>query len=139
MVRVGEARANQVARNVLFPLELVGLVLLVATVATWSWPTVLVGVGYGAAFHGLRVAGVIDRGLATTTLERGWWLSWYRTWPALLLSLGLATTDPWYLLLSALVVVLFWPQVRGGLAAFRFNLVREAGLIAQRRRAGGSP
>lgn len=132
VVQVGEARARRAVRQVLFPVELVGVVLLAATVLTWSWGTVLVGAGYAALFHGARLTGVIHRSLATTTLEKGWWMYWYQIWPALLLSAGLAVSDPWYLLLVGFVVVLFWYRVRSAFTIFFHNAVRE---LRARRRA----
>jgi 1,4-dihydroxy-2-naphthoate octaprenyltransferase len=125
VVRIGPERAVRVMRTVLFPVELVGLALLVATVATWSWGTVVAGLGYAALFHGARLTGVVDRGLATTSVERGWWLYWYQIWPALLVSIGLAVWQPWYLGLTGVVLVLFWPRVRSGLGIFRRELLRE--------------
>lgn len=119
---IGESRARRLSHWIVFPMELLGLALLVATVATWSWGTVAVGVGYAALFHGMRLTGVIDRGLATTTLDRGWWMTWYQVWPALLLSLGLAVWEPWYLVVTGLVVALFWPRVPNATSIF----VREA-------------
>jgi hypothetical protein len=118
VVQVGEDRARLAVRRVLFPLELLGVVLLAGTVLTWSWGTVAVGAGYAALFHAARLTGLVDRGLATTTLDRGWWMYWYQIWPSLLLSVGLAVWDPWYLLLLAFVVVLFWYRVRSGFAVF---------------------
>lgn len=112
VLHIGEARARTIMHRVLFPTELLGLVLLTATVLTWSWGTVLVGVGWAAIFNALRLTGVVDRSLATTTLDKGWWMYWYQLWPALLVSLGLAASDPWYLLLVGLVALLFWPRLR---------------------------
>lgn len=136
VVRIGTERAVRVMRMILFPLELAGMALLVATVATWSWGTVAVGVAYAAAFHGARLTGLIDRGLATTTVEKGWWLYWYQIWPALLVSLGLAVWEPWYLLLTGLILLLFWPRVRSGFTIFWRELLREVRRnVAARRRA----
>lgn len=118
VVQVGEERARRAVRRVLFPVELLGVALLTATVSTWSWGTAAVGLGYAALFHGARLTGVVHRGLATTTLENGWWMYWYQIWPALLLSIGLAVSNPWYLLLVAFVVVLFWYRVRSGFTAW---------------------
>ncbi len=125
VVRIGPERAVRAMRTVLFPVELLGLAALLGTVATWSWGTAAVGLGYAASFHALRLAGVVDRGLATTTVEKGWWLYWYQIWPALLLGGGLAVWQPWYLVLIAWVLVLFWPRVRSGLGIFRRELWRE--------------
>jgi len=112
VLQIGEARARAAMRWLLFPTELIGLALLAGTVLTWSWGTVLVGAGWAVIFNGLRISGVIDRGLATTTLDNGWWMYWYQLWPALLLSLGLTAWEPWYILLVGLVAVLFWPRLR---------------------------
>lgn len=132
VVMVGEERARTVLRSVLFPVEVAGLVLLAITVATWSWGAVAIGLGVAAAFNGARLLGVIDRGLATTTLDRGWFLYWYQIWPALLLSVALVVTDVWYLLLVALVLVLFWPRVRSAVGILYRETVRE---LRQRRNA----
>lgn len=122
---IGEVRAGRLMRKVLFPVELVGLVLLTATVATWApWLVVLAVVVVGA-FHLARLRGVVDRGTAVTTVERGWFLYWTQIWPALLLSLALAVRDPAYLALTALVVVLFWPRLRAGLAVVPAVLANE--------------
>lgn len=122
---IGEARAVRIMRSVLFPLEMVGLVLLGATVAFWApW---LVGgavVGLGA-FHGARVLGVLDRSLATTTVERGLSLYWTQVWPALSLSLALAVRDLRFLACTGLVLVLFGPRLRAGFAAVRSGLANE--------------
>lgn len=123
--QVGVARARWVVRWVLFPTELLGLVLLTVTVLTWSWPTVAAGIGCATLFHGLRLTGGIDRRLATSTLEHGWWLYWYQIWPALLLSLGLAAWDPWYLLLVAWWLVLFWRRIRSAGEVIRQSLATE--------------
>jgi 1,4-dihydroxy-2-naphthoate octaprenyltransferase len=123
--RIGAPRAIKVMRAFLFPLELAGAALLTATVATWSWGAVAAGLLYAAAFHAARLSGVIDRGLATTTLDRGWFMYWYQIWPALLLSVALAVSDPWYVLLVGLVALLFWPRVRSGLGIFRREARRE--------------
>lgn len=133
VVRFGAGRARAVVSRVLFPVELLGLALLALTVATWSWGTVVVGVGYGACFHGARLTGVIHRSLATTTLDQGWWMTWYQTWPALLVSAGLAVWDPWYLVLVGLVAVMFWPRVSASVTVFVREVRREA---RQRRRSG---
>jgi GT2 family glycosyltransferase len=135
VTEIGPDRAVRVMRTVLFPVELVGMAALVATVATWSWGTVAVGVGYAAAFHAARLTGVIDRGHATTTIEQGWWLYWSQIWPALLLSLGLSAWEPWYLLLVGLILVLFWPRVRSGLTIFWRGLLMEARRHAAARRS----
>ncbi len=122
---IGEVRAARLMRRVLFPVELVGLVLLTATVATWA-PWLVVGaVVVVAGFHLARLRGVIDRSTAVTTIERGWFLYWTQIWPALLLSLALAVHDPAYLALTALVVVLFWPRLRAGLAVVPAVLANE--------------
>ena len=134
VVQVGEERARRAVRHVLFPLELVGVALLAGTVLTWSWGAVAVGAGYAVAFHAARLGGLIDRGLATTTLEKGWWMYWYQIWPALLLSVALAVSDPWYLLLVGFVVVLFWFRVRSGFTVFFDCLVAE-----RSRRRGAGP
>jgi GT2 family glycosyltransferase len=126
---IGEANALRAIKWLLFPLEQVGFVLLVATVLTWSWGTVAVGLAYALVFQTLRLSGLIDRNLATNTLAAGWWMYWYQIWPALLLSLGLSVWEPWYLLLTAFIVVLFGPRVRSGFGAFfhsaRHELARD--------------
>ena len=116
VVLIGESRGRWLFRRVLFPSELVGLAILVATVFTWSWPTAVFGLAVASAFHGLRVTGLIDRRYATTTLDHGWWMPWYHIWPALLLSAGLTTVDVAYAWSVLVVVVLFWPRVRTAFA-----------------------
>lgn len=135
VVQIGEGRARRAVRLLLFPSELVGMALLAGTVLTWSWGTVAVGVGYAALFNALRLTGVIDRGMATTTLDRGWWMYWYRLWPALLLSLGLAAWEPWYLLLTALVLLLFWPHARSGFEVWLRTVSGERRRLRAARRA----
>jgi 4-hydroxybenzoate polyprenyltransferase len=122
---IGEATAVRVMRRVLFPLELVGLALLTATVATWAPVLVVGGLVLLGAFHAARLADVLDRTLTVTTIERGWLLSWTQIWPALVLSLALAVRDPWNLALTAVVVVLFWPRLRAGLVHLRAVLANE--------------
>lgn len=123
--QVGEVRARLLVRRVVFPAELLGLALLAATVLTWSWGTVAVGVGCATVFHALRLTGVIDRHMATVSLEDGWWLYWYQIWPALLVSLGLAAWDPWYLALVVWWLVLFWPRIRSAGVVLRQSVAGE--------------
>jgi GT2 family glycosyltransferase len=121
---IGEAKALRFMTYVLFPLEQVGFIVLVATVLTWSWGTVAVGVAYALVFQALRHSGLIDRSLATNTLANGWWMYWYQIWPALLLSLGLSAWQPWYLALTGFILLLFWPRVRSGFGSF-FHAARS--------------
>lgn len=129
---IGEVRARRLVRRVLFPVELVGLVLLAATVATWAPWLVAGAAALTAVFHAARLLGVIDRSTAVTTVDRGWFLYWTQIWPALLLSLALAAQDPAYLALTALVAVLFWSRLRAGLAVLPAVVAGE-----RRRRAAG--
>jgi hypothetical protein len=86
---------------------------------------VAVGLAWAVAFNGARLGGLIERGLATTTVERGWFLYWYQIWPALLLGLALTVGDPAYLLLLGGVILLFWPRVRSGVTIFWRESRRE--------------
>ena len=128
VVLIGERRGRWLLRKFLFPSELVGLALLVATVFTWSWPTAVGGLAVAGAFHAMRVSGLIDRRYATTTLDQGWWMGWYHIWPALLLGFGLTFTDVAYGWSVPIVVVLFWSRVRlalGSVARGSRNEVRR--------------
>ena len=121
VLRVGAARARQLMRRVLFPMQWGGFVILAATVALWSWGPVAVGVAGAFVFHALRLSGVIDRSTGTVPVDRGGWMYWHQIWPALLVSGALAVGDPWYLALTAFVVVVFWPRVREGAEAIAWG------------------
>lgn len=125
VLRLGVARSVRLMRSVLFPVELVGLAVLVATVATWSWGAAVFGVGVFAGFQALRLGGVIDRRTATIPIAWGAWLYWQQIWPALLLGVALVASDPAHVGLLVLVVVLFWPRVRRGLGALRRTVANE--------------
>lgn len=125
VIQIGEERARRAVRWILFPTELVGVAVLSATVATWSWATVAAGIGYTVIFHTLRLTGVVDRGLATTTLDQGWWMYWYQIWPAFLLGVGLSATDPWYIVLLVLWLVLFWYRIRSAVEVIQQCLAAE--------------
>ena len=129
VVLIGERRGRWLLRNVLFPSELVGLGLLVATVFTWSWPTAVAGLVVAGAFHAMRVSGLIARFHSTTTLDNGWWMSWYHIWPSLLLSAGLAVGDLAHAGLVGFVVVVFWSRnataVRNLMGGLRHELGRR--------------
>lgn len=122
---VGEAAAVRLMRRALFPLEIVGLVILAATVATWApWFVAACAAGL-LGFHGARLSGVLDRTVTVARVEGGWLLSWTQVWPALGLSLALAALDLRYLVLTVLVVVLFWPRLRSGLTHLRAVIENE--------------
>lgn len=128
--RIGERRVVIVVRRVLFPLEMFGLALLTVVSAQWAPWITGVGVAGFLAFHLGRLTGVLDRGTAVTTIERGWFLYWTQIWPALGFSLALAVRDPAFLGFPALVAVLFWPRLRSGLGVLPAVLAHE-----RRRRA----
>jgi hypothetical protein len=133
---LGEARALWIMRSVLFPVELIGLAMLIATVTTWSLPTVAVAGGYALCFNVARLTGLIDRSMATTTLDRGYWMYWYQVWPGVIVSLGLAAdSEPAYLLLTAFIVALLWPRLPNSLAAFKNASLHELQRHAQARSA----
>lgn len=123
--RIGEARVVTVVRRVLFPLEMVGLALLTVVSAQWAPWLTAAGVAGFLAFHLCRLTGVLDRGTAVTTIERGWFLYWTQIWPALGFSLALAVRDPAFLGFPLLVAVLFWPRLRSGLGVFPAVLAHE--------------
>jgi GT2 family glycosyltransferase/4-hydroxybenzoate polyprenyltransferase len=131
VLRVGVARAHREMGRVLFPIEIVGLVLLIATVALWSWGTVVLCVGAFAAFQALRLRGIITQRVATVPLSWGGWMYWQQIWPALIVSVALWVSSPWFVLLTAGVVVLFWPRVRNGVR----NLVQTSSNEVRRLRA----
>lgn len=138
VTRIGEARAVRAMRTVLFPVELVGLALLAATVATWAWWAVAVAVLWAVGFNAARLTGAIPRGLATTTVDRGWFLYWYQIWPALLLAVALTIQEPWYAGLLVLELVVFAPRVAGGVRVLRREVTREVNRRDVARRSAGS-
>ena len=107
IARIGPERATRLMHRWLFPVEVVGQLGLLATVWFWSPGLVLVAIGWGVTFNGARLAGVLDRRLATTRINEGWNLYWWQIWPALGLSVAIALDDASGLALTALVVVLF--------------------------------
>jgi GT2 family glycosyltransferase/4-hydroxybenzoate polyprenyltransferase len=127
VTKLGAARVQALGERVVFPIELTGLALLAATVLWWSWIAVALALAAFVAFQALRVTGVVDRRTAMTTLALGYWMYWYQIWPALVLSVALAVQDPWYLLLVAFVVVLFWFRVRSGFEVFGRTVMGEYG------------
>lgn len=119
VTHIGERRVVRLQRAVCFPLEMVGFALLLATVATWAWVTVVVGLAVVGGFQLARATGVVHRELFVSRIEQGLVMYWYQIWPALALSVSLAVHDPWYLVTTGLVVVLFWPRVRSALGVGR--------------------
>lgn len=50
---------------------------------------------------------------------------WQQIWPALIVSVALWVSSPWFVLLTAGVVVLFWPRVRNGFRNLYYTAVNE--------------
>lgn len=135
VTKVGERPVRRVMRLVLFPLDLLGIALLTATVAFWApWLVGLAVVGVGT-FHGLRLTGLVERTTGVTSVRNGWFLSWTQIWPATLLGLALFVQDWRNLVLVGIVLVLFWPRLRSGLRAARHVTRHEL----TRTRRGRSP
>ncbi len=128
---LGERRIRHLTRRVLFPLDLCGIVLLSATVATWAPWLVAASVALVAAFHLARLLGALDRRVGVTTVDAGWFLYWTQIWPALLTSIALVAVDPWNLVLTGLVLLLFGPRARAALrtaqTVLRHELTRVRG------------
>ncbi len=137
VLQVGEGQAIRFVRNVAFPAESVGLGLLVVTVAWWSWGTAALGIGSFVFIRALLLGGKVDPNVVAKPLAWGGWLYWQQIWPALLVSLGLAVWDPWYLLLTSFIAVLFWPRLRRGLGSLRYG-ARDAVRRVFREQAPGA-
>jgi 4-hydroxybenzoate polyprenyltransferase len=116
---IGERPVRRLMRLVLFPLDLVGIALLTATVALWAPWLVALAVVVVAGFHIARLAGVLERPLGVTSVRNGWFLYWTQIWPAFLVSIALVGQDPWNVVLVGVVLALFWPRLRSGLGAIR--------------------
>lgn len=119
---IGDAPVRRVMRLVLFPLDLLGIALLIATVACWAPWLAAAAVVVVAGFHAARLTGLIDRPLGVTSVRNGWFLYWTQVWPALVVGVGLVVQDPWNVLLLGLVPALFWPRLASGLGGLRHGV-----------------
>lgn len=133
VLRLGIARSTRELRRVLFPIEMIGLSLLTATVAFWSWGTVVICVGGFLVFQVVRLRGIVTQRVSTVPLAWGGWMYWQQIWPALILSVALWVSSPWFSVLTVGIVVLFWPRVRSGfLNLFRTSANELRRLLAVR-------
>lgn len=107
--RVGVARVERMARFGLLPLEVIGLVLLAATVTWWSPSAVAAGLAYLAVFLTARRLHVVEAPIAALPNRHGYvtLVEWYGVWPAILLGAAVAVAEPWYLPVVVVHIALF--------------------------------
>lgn len=109
VVAASAPRARLIVTRVVFPVELVGAVVLLVATATWCWPVVLIWAAYGLAFQLARRLKVWDVPWAAAPDDDGYvtLMEWYEVWPGLLLGAALIAVDPLYVIVLVAHVSVF--------------------------------